>query len=243
MSTAVASQELVVWADKEALPQARHEFSQLGKHVRTVPLESSKKFPDSRVFIFYLYGREPRTDLHSAIKILKSWRKKNLDLVVFYTPHHSANLAFEAGMLVGRETGGSANWAFDLRGVKQLLRARNLLINTEKAESARSSLDLAAVRRRLGLTQEQMAHALNVATRTLQNWEKKIGISHLVRKTRDLRELLELMDDYVSSPEERDWLNAPLAAFQNQRPIDLIAEGKLRDLIIEFQRLREGQPL
>lgn len=243
MSTATVSQELVVWADKDALPQAKHVFSQLGAPVRTIPLESSKKFPDSRVFIFYLQGRQPRTDLRSAIRILKSWRKKTLDLVVFYTPHHAANLAFEAGLLVGREVGGNADWAFDLRGVRQLLRSRNLLVNAETSESAARPLDIAAVRKRLGLTQEQMAHALNVTTRTLQNWEKKVGVSQLVRKTRDLSELLELMDDYVSFPEERDWLNAPLAAFQNRRPVDLIGEGKLRDLIVEFQRLREGQPL
>jgi len=241
MST-TTTQDLVVWAEKSALPEARHVFSQLGAPVQAVSLESQKKIPDSRIVIFYLQGREPQSELHSAIKLLKSWRK-NLDLLVFYTPHHSPNIAFEIGMLVGQEIGGSADLAFDLRGVRQLLRARNLLVHTEKPESGAQPLDIAAVRKRLGLTQEQMAHALNVTTRTLQNWEKKVGVSQLVRKTRDLRELLELMDDYVSSPEERDWLNTPVAAFQNRRPIDLIAEGKLRDLIVEFQRLRAGQPL
>jgi hypothetical protein len=42
---------------------------------------------------------------------------------------------------------------------------------------------------------------------------------------------------------EQEWLKAPLPALQNRKPIDLIAEGKLRDLIVEFQRMREGQPL
>lgn len=104
-------------------------------------------------------------------------------------------------------------------------------------------LDIAAARKRLGLTQQQMAHALNISTRTLQNWEKKVGTSQLLRKTRDLRELVSLMDDYVVPTEEQDWLNTSLAALHNRKPIDLIAQGKLRDLIVEFQRLREGQPL
>jgi len=63
------------------------------------------------------------------------------------------------------------------------------------------------------------------------------------KRTQDLRELLNWMDDYVIAPQEKVWLQTPLPAVQNQRPIDLIAAGKLRDLIVEFQRLREGQPI
>ena len=45
----------------------------------------------------------------------------------------------------------------------------------------------------------------------------------------------------VIAPKEREWLDTPLPAVQNRRPADVIAGGKLRDLIVEFQRLREGQ--
>jgi uncharacterized protein (DUF2384 family) len=51
------------------------------------------------------------------------------------------------------------------------------------------------------------------------------------------------MDDYVVAREERNWLNTPNPTFKNRKPSDLIVEGKLHDLIVEFQRLREGQPL
>ena len=54
------------------------------------------------------------------------------------------------------------------------------------------------------------------------------------KKTQDLRELLSLMDDYVLAPKEREWLDSPLTAVQSRRPVDLIASGKLRDLIVEF---------
>src|SRR5260370_35643071 len=104
-------------------------------------------------------------------------------------------------------------------------------------------LDIAAAGKRLGLTQQQMAHALNITTRTPQNWEKKVGTSQLLRKTRDLRELLSLMDDYVVPTEEQDWLNTSLAALHNRKPIDLIAQGKLRNLIVEFQSRLEGKHL
>jgi transcriptional regulator with XRE-family HTH domain len=103
--------------------------------------------------------------------------------------------------------------------------------------------DIVAARKRLGLTQEQMANALNVTTRTLQNWESDLGTSQMPKKTQDFRELLALMDDYVIAPKEREWLETPLPVVQNRRPMDLIAGGKLRDLIVEFQGLREGQPV
>ncbi|MDX6464864.1 MAG: hypothetical protein QOE55_8561, partial [Acidobacteriaceae bacterium] len=38
---------------------------------------------------------------------------------------------------------------------------------------------------------EQMAKALNVAPRTIQNWESGIGTSQMAKKTKDLKELLQ----------------------------------------------------
>src|SRR5260370_17511621 len=103
-------------------------------------------------------------------------------------------------------------------------------------------LDIAAAGKRLGLTQQQMAHALNITTRTPQNWEKKVGTSQLLRKTRDLRELLSLMHDYVVPTEEQDWLNTSLAALHNRKPSDVVAQGQLRDIIDDFPPLPEPQP-
>jgi DNA-binding XRE family transcriptional regulator len=101
---------------------------------------------------------------------------------------------------------------------------------------------LSDARARLGLTQDEMASALKVTTRTLQNWESNIGTSQMESKTKDLWELLGLMDDYVVAREETKWLTTPNPRFRNKKPVELIVEGKLRDLIVEFQRLREGQP-
>jgi hypothetical protein len=87
-----------------------------------------------------------------------------------------------------------------------------------------------------------MASALGIAPRTLQNWERGVGLSQMGKKVRDLSELLSMMDEFVIAPKEAEWLKTPLEAFRNRTPIDLIKEGKLRDLIVEFHRLREGQP-
>jgi TolB-like protein len=63
------------------------------------------------------------------------------------------------------------------------------------------------------------------------------------KKTRDLRELLSRMEDYVVAPEEEQWLSTPLEAFAVRTQQELIADGFIRDLVIEFDRLRVGQPV
>jgi hypothetical protein len=65
----------------------------------------------------------------------------------------------------------------------------------------------------------------------------------MAKRTRDLRELLSRMDDYVIAPKEKEWLSSPLEAFAGRSPRQLITEGRIRDLVIEFERLRGGQPV
>jgi hypothetical protein len=57
------------------------------------------------------------------------------------------------------------------------------------------------------------------------------------------RELVVRMDNYVVAPKEKEWLSSPLEAFAGQTPQELIAGGRIRDLVVEFDRLREGQPV
>jgi hypothetical protein len=38
-------------------------------------------------------------------------------------------------------------------------------------------------------------------------------------------------------------LSTPQQPLQNKTPRELIAQGRVRDLIVEFLRMREGQPV
>ena len=65
MGTVTNSQELVVWAEKGALAEARDTFSRFDASFRAIPSASSKKdIPTSKVSLFYLAMRSPRRSLN-----------------------------------------------------------------------------------------------------------------------------------------------------------------------------------
>ena len=239
-----SAQGLVI-APKAVLAEAENVFTQIGASVETTSLEATRKIEaqagSGKTYLFlafYLTHAFPRDQFSETLRRVKQFRSTHF---LFYVAHHGVELAFSVGKTVGHELGESAEIASTVREAKQLLRSWDAVVSDPPY--GRQGTDLLDARKRLELTQEQMASALNVTTRTLQNWERNIGTSQMERKTRDLWELLELMDDYVVAREEKIWLSTPNSAFRNKRPIDLIMEGKIRDLIVEFQRLREGQPL
>lgn len=235
----------LVFAPRAALAEAKNVFMQIGATVKTAPLEAGGRIElqpgsgKSYIFLaFYVTHAFPQSHLAESLRRIRHLRDAHF---LIYVAHHDVDLAFTVGKTVGHELGESADIASSVREAKQLLKSWHTVVR-DRAFSFQHS-DLLDARKRLGLTQEQMAVALNITTRTLQNWERNLGTSQMERKTRDLRELLEVMDDYVVAREEKSWLITPNRAFKNKRPIDLIVAGKLRDLIVEFERLREGQPL
>ena len=244
LTLANSAQGLVI-APKSVLAEAQDVFTQIGASVETAALEAVRKIEaragSGKTYLFlafYVTRAFPRHAFSETLRRLKQFQNAHF---LVYVAYHQLDLAFTLGKTLGRELGEGAEIASTVREAKQLLKSWDAVVSDPPY--SRQGTDLLEARKRLGLTQEQMASALNVTARTLQNWEQNIGTSQMERKTRDLWELLELMDDYVVAREEEDWLSTPNSAFKNKRPLDLIIEGKIRDLIVEFQRLREGQPL
>jgi transcriptional regulator with XRE-family HTH domain len=107
-------------------------------------------------------------------------------------------------------------------------RLEPLLKAPVKAQSipAPDGFEIVQAGRRLGLTQEQLATALGVTIRTLLRWENGQDAKQMSSKTRDLRELLSRMDNYVVAPKEKAWLSSPLEAFGGRSPQELITKAK-----------------
>ena len=240
MRTALESGDLVVWAPQESLAEAKSLFALYAPKFQTVPCNEMRAFTKATVSVLYLSNPEQDITVESALAALRHCRVSKL---LVYTPRDSSDFAFRVGTMVGRRKFTDAEWAFNWPHLRQLLKARNIKTHARQDGNGSNDLALFEARQRLGLSQAQLARALNVTARTLQNWEAGKGTSQMAKRTRDLRQLLSRMDDYVVAPTEKEWLLSPLEAFAGRSPRQLITEGRIRDLVIKFDRLREGQPL
>jgi len=240
MRTAIESSDLVVWAPHKSLPEAKSLFAPYSPKFQTVPCEEMMAFGKATVSVLYLSCPEQDSTVENALLALRNCRVSKL---LVFTPRHSPDFAFRVGTMDGRRKFTEAEWASNWPHLKQLLKARNIQTHARHDRDESNDFALLEARQRLGLSQQQLANALNVTARTLQNWEAGKGTSQMAKRTRDLRELLSRMDDYVIAPKEKEWLSSPLEAFAGRSPRQLITEGRIRDLVIEFDRMREGQPV
>jgi DNA-binding transcriptional regulator YiaG len=240
MATAV--QEIAVLTESRLIPEATRVLDELGARSRVTRIDKVHKDLKGDNVLFYFSGHEPLPALRDYLRQASHLRTRTFAV---YISNHSMDNASQFAYLAGQEfgKGKTANFVFTIKMLKNWLEQRNALAHGSSIQHPPSATDLARLRRKLGLTQEQLAAALHITTRTLQNWERDVTTSQLQRKTRDLWELAELIDDYVIDGKESEWLRTPLPAFRDRRPLDLLRDGKIRDLIVEFRRLQEGQPV
>jgi transcriptional regulator with XRE-family HTH domain len=93
------------------------------------------------------------------------------------------------------------------------------------------------------LTQAQLAVAIGVSERTVQNWEAGRVSPQAERRLRDLTELNEALARYITPDHRQAWLISPNDAFAGDAPRDWIIEGRARDLLLEFRRMQVGEPV
>jgi DNA-binding XRE family transcriptional regulator len=226
---------LVIYALDRDLPEAKTVFSSLKAEVLSLPRE---EFPESPVSIVYV-GKAPEPAYTHLFHRLGTHHS---GLVALYTNHEQTPpQAFEWGKLVQKAELKRSVWVHNFPHLWQILRSESQM--GEHLAFTLPPFSLVEARRRLGLTQEQMAKALGVAPRTIQNWEQGVGLSLLGKKTEQLRRLLSLMDEFVIAPEEQTWLKQPLPALQEKTPRETIASGKLDELVRELVCLEEGMPV
>ena len=180
--------------------------------------------------LVYLDGAESSEEMLTALQAMK--RLRAVHMAVFLADS-SPQSVMRLGIQVGRARPFTGKVCFKIEEVAQAL---DLVVPGERVP------DLAALRIQLELTQAELATALGVTARTVQNWEGGKGARLMLRRTRELIELINGLNIMVPRQLQSEWLRKGWDDFGGRSPRDLILAGKLRDIVIVFERASEGQP-
>ena len=180
------------------------------------------------------------TDYHSLRSLLRTLKPASPDVVIYYANRLAPQEAAQLGKLVGETRPNHTSVLFEAKAAAAsvLSHSRSSGTRSGKVSSANRTRQL---REHFGLTQTELAHALGVSLRTVQNWERA-GVAGSARQLRDLEELWTIVKDSIKGSDIPAWLRSESDAFAGRRPIELLKDGKARDIIVEFRRLQAGEP-
>jgi DNA-binding XRE family transcriptional regulator len=234
-----AMSDVLVCAEPEAREEASEFVSKLGARPQAWSRRFLKKRSEKeKVKGVFVYVAEGAGDLGMLRNCLKQLPKQSSWHVVVFSHPSSDHKSAELGKIVGEFRPRRTHICFDSQEVKKVFHADMRITFGRKKEDTNESLT--SVREELDLTQVDVAAALDVTPRTVQNWESH-GLAS-PRKYRDLKELRGLVRRYVQADQVAKWMDMPNDAFQKRTPRELIREGKTRDLVLEFERLQTGEP-
>ena len=234
--------EVIVYAEPEAKNEAAQFVTSLGgrPESRSLYSEIKSSLEKTKGLMIYLKGDEP---LGTVRNRLRQFSRQHAPKTVVFTVHANQEKAAELGRMVGELQSRRIFICFSSEQVVNVLGLpgtgkTHLLLDAVMRVSAQDRV--AALRKELELTQADVANAISVSARTVQNWEAK---GHTpVRKLRDLQELRELVQGYIEKGVISKWMDAPNETFHGLTPRELIRQGKVRDLILEFRRMQTGEP-
>jgi DNA-binding transcriptional regulator YiaG len=203
----------------------------LGAAPSAIEFEHLKGLPKNQRLLVYLSGGEPPEEVKD---VLRTVSRNRYEILVLYSAARTPETAAKWGMVLGEVRPKHAHLSFDAGQVAKIL---------ELKPGAKPTIEIGGIRKQLGLTQEQLSTALKISPRTVQNWEAGIGLSQLEKRAADIAEFVDLLNDYISSEKQHDWLRTPNQAFGGPTPLEMLMAGRVRDAIIEFRRLQAGQPM
>jgi DNA-binding transcriptional regulator YiaG len=227
---------VVVCAERGSWQQAGRFAARVlgGAELRT--FEDLRRQAPVQPILVYLtrpdYGR-----LRSLLGVLKP---ASPNVVIYYASRVAPQDAAQLGKVVGEMRPNHTSVVFEAKAaaVSVMQHSRS---SGHKSGIASSTNRARQLRERFGLSQTEMGHALGVSLRTVQNWERA-GVAGSPRQLRDLEELWTILNESVKAREIPVWLRSRNGAFE-EPPIELLKEGKARDIIVEFRRLQAGEPV
>lgn len=95
---------------------------------------------------------------------------------------------------------------------------------------------------RSGITQEQLGKAVGASLRTVQNWAAGANPPRGAKATRllDVRTIIDVLKDAYTEEGIEIWLNSRNRRLALQRPIDLLTEGRIEEVLAEARWVTGG---
>ena len=227
---------VVVCADPGSWQQAGRFAAKALRDAELKSFEDLRRQLPAKPILVYI--THPDYDhLRSFLQFLKP---ASPDVVIYYANRVAPQDAVELGKLVGETRPSHTSVVFEAKAAASsvLKHARS---SGRKQTTAAAENRARELRKHLGLTQTELGHAVGISLRTVQNWERE-GVAARPRQLRDLVELWTILKESMKDTDIPNWLRSKSDAFAGQRPIDLLKDGKARDIIVEFQRLQAGEP-
>jgi DNA-binding transcriptional regulator YiaG len=193
-------------------------------------------------FLIYLSGQENEEQLTRPLKRFAVARHR-LQTVVLYARRADNRLVVLWARAAQRTLPDRTEFCFSATDVARALNLRPRTRPVPGRSRSAVRIDIEPLRTTLGLTQSQLAVAIGVSERTVQNWEAGRVPSQAERRLRDLTELNEAIERYIPLDQRQAWLISPNDAFAGDAPRDWIIGGRARDLLWEFRRMQVGEPV
>ena len=191
--------------------------------------------------LLYFSGDEQPAQIERPLRALAR-RRGRLRRVVLYARHPDVRRVVDWGRIAERVLSKPTAFCFSPNDVARVLRVRLREGQVPGARAADARIDVEGIRTTLGLTQAQMATAIGVSERTVQNWEAGRLSPQTAKRLRDLVELKDVLDGYFARDVLQRWLISPNDVCGGVAPQDWITEGRARDLLWEFRRMQTGEP-
>jgi DNA-binding transcriptional regulator YiaG len=222
----------------------RASWRQAGRFAEKIPgagelrsFEDLRRQAPGQPILVYLTHPDYRR-VRSLLEFLKPGTP---DVVIYYATRLAPEEAAELGKLVGEMRPKHTTVVFEAKAA-----AASVLKHAQSPGPRRHPLArgqrIRRLRENFGLTQTELAHAVGVSLRTIQYWESS-GEPSRARDVRDLEELWSVLKDSIKGADIPIWLRSANQAFNGLRPIDLLKDGKARDIVVEFRRMQSGEPV
>jgi DNA-binding transcriptional regulator YiaG len=235
--------DLQVFAPQELAGEARRFLAPFEVNSIVSPMRAIQDKPlRGDRFLIYLSGREDEAQLTRPLKSLAR-AKRRLHTVVLYARRADHRNVVHWARAAERALPDQTEFCFSATEVARALKLRPRTSGATRQSPNSHRIDIEGLRAALGLTQAQLAVAIGVSERTVQNWEAGRISPQAERRLRDLIELNEAVERYVPPEQRQTWLISPNDAFAGDAPRDWIIEGRARDLLWEFRRMQVGEPV